>query len=206
MNESGGKSKSLLTGGPDALKLDPSIKARLDEIEHSLNPIKLQQAFLKTDFKLFQQLNITEKPPVPPGEVPGFLKMRARRVPRKPWVTPGKGPAKTHAADVGDLLSAFMGVHVVKETADRLKNEVTAKPLRDWRKLKSGEKALVLSFTAVIGGGTIAALLSRNESRQQALEFIQGKNIPVPGVSGLSIQISPCGRDKKFLLNYEMRW
>ena len=59
----------------------------------------------------------------------------------------------------------------------------------------------MISVTTVIAGGTIAALLARKKSRQPVLELIQG-NIPAPGVAGLSIQISPCGRDKKFLLKW----
>lgn len=208
MSGSDEKRESLLTGGPDALKLDPSIKAQLDAIEHSLNSMQLQQAYLKTDFKLLQHLNITKNPLVPIGKGPANLRRAisdaSRRPTRKPLVPRGKGPAKPHAASVADLLSAIMGVPVVKQSLDSAKNQATAKIHRDLRKLSTGGKASVISVTTVIAGGTIAGLFARKKTRQQALEFIQGKNIPAPGIAGLSIQISPSGRDKRFLLNLDL--
>jgi len=208
MSGSGKKSESLLTGGPDALKLDPIIKVQLDAIEHSLNSMQLQQAYLKTDFKVLQHLNITKNPIVPLGKGPANLRRAiskpTRRAPRKPLVPRSKGPAKPHAGSVGDLLSALMGVPVVKQSVDSVKNQVTAKLHRDWRKLPTGGKASVISVTTVITGGTLAGLFARKKSRQQVLELIQGKNIPAPGVAGLSIQISPSGRDKRFLLNLDL--
>ena len=211
MSGSGGKNESLLTGGPDALKLDPSIKARLDAIEHRLNSMQLQQAYFKPDFKLLQNLNLRRaisgatrrvpgKPMVPLGKGPANLRRAisgaTRRVPGKPLVP--------HAASVGDLMSAVMRLTVVKQAVDSVKDQVTAKLHRDWRRLPTGGKAAAISVTAVITGGTLAGLLARKKTRQQALEFIQGKNLPAPGVAGLSIQISPLGRDKRFVVNFDL--
>jgi hypothetical protein len=97
-----------------------------------------------------------------------------------------------------------MGLPVVKQIIDSVKDQVTAKLHRDWRKLPTGGKASVISVTTVITVGTLAGLFARKETRQQALELIQGKNIPAPGVAGLSIQISPSGRDKRFMVNLDL--
>lgn len=219
MSGSGGKNESLLTGGPDALKLDPSIKTRLDEIEHRLNSMQLQQAYLNPDFKLLQNLNlrpsisgvaqrIPGKPLVPPGTGPANLRRAiagaSQRVPGKPLVPRGKGPPKPRTAYVGDLMSAVTGLPVVKQALDSVKDQVTAKLHRDWRRLPAGGKAGVISVTTLIAGGTLAGLLARKKTRRQALEFIQGKDIPAPGVAGLSMQVSPLGRDKRFVVNLDL--
>jgi len=93
---------------------------------------------------------------------------------------------------------------------DKVKEKAMAKLLRDWQRLSTGDKTAVISVTTLITVGTLAGILARNETRQQALKLIQGKNLPAPGVPGLSIQVSPCGRDKRFLVNLDLvafrRW
>lgn len=182
---------SLLTGSDSALKLDPEIEAKLRALKLRLDSLSLRQSLLKTDPTLSSGFSLTSPTlgaPKPPT----------------PIVPAGKGPAKPRPGQPGDVLSALMGVPAVKRAVEKVKTEATDKLRRDWKKLSKGEKAGVVSTAVVIAGGALAGVLSQDKTRQGALEFVQGKSIPVPGVDGLSFSVSPVGKDKKFMVNFDL--
>jgi len=191
MTEPKQPSKSLLTGGPGALKLDPEIEAKMRAIKFELDIMRLRGSFLKPDFNLLRGIDLG-------SPITGAAKPPAPLVPR------GKGPAKPRPGKAGDLMSAFMGVPAIKRAVDNIKGKATDKLRHDWKSLSTGGKVATISTAVLISGSALAGILSHDKARQEALEFIQGKNIPVPGVTGLSFSISPVGKEKKFMLNFDL--
>lgn len=185
------QSKSLLTGGQGALKLDPEIEAKLRAIKLELDIMHLRESVLKPDPSFLRTINLG-------SPVVGAAK------PATPLVPRGKGPSKPRPAKAGDLISALMGVPAVKRAVDTVKAKATDGVRRDWKRLSTGGRVAAISTTVLIGGAGLAGILSRDKARQESLEFIQGKNIPVPGVTGLTFSISPVGKNKKFMLNFDV--
>jgi len=184
-------SKSLLTGGQGALKLDPEIEAKIRALKLELDIMRLRESFLKPDPSFLRSIKLT-------SPIAGAAK------PPTPLVPRGKGPPKPRPGKAGDLISALMGVPTVKLAVENIKGKATDRLRRDWKRLSTGGKVATISTAVLIGGGGIAGILSHDKGRQEALEFIQGKNIPVPGVTGLTFSISPLGKDKRFMLNFDL--
>ncbi len=174
------------------LKLDPKIEYQLELIEARLNALNIANELSlvpnpMTSANMRLQQSLVQAPA-----------KRTTLVPR------GKGPSKPRRAEMSDLLKALMGVPAVKNAVDKTKKQAISKLSQGWKNLSPGGKALVISETVLIGGGVLAGILASNSSRGQALEFIQDKSIPVPGIDGLNIQISPVGKEKKIMINFDL--
>jgi hypothetical protein len=102
--------------------------------------------------------------------------------PRQPLVPAGRGPATPRAASVGDLLQATMRIPAVRAGIDRLRDQAGQQVRRDWNRLSAGEQALVITQGIVMGAGAVAGIALSPEARQLALDQIQGRDIPIPGV------------------------
>lgn len=122
----------------------------------------------------------------------------ARLVPR------GAGPATPRSGSVGDLLSAVVAIPAVRAAINRLRDMATHHLQRDWQHLSSGGRAATIGVAALITGGALAGILANDSSRQFALHFIQGKDIPVPFVPGLSLQVNPIGPNQSVMLNLDL--
>ena len=154
-----------------------------------LDSLSLRESFLKLDPNFVFRLDLSS---------PTAAKAQS------PPVPPGKGPAKPRPGKAGDILSALMGVPSVKQAVDNVKENAANKLRRDWNRLSAGEKAGTISTAVLITGGALAGVILNDQARREALEFVQGKNIPVPGVTGLTFSISPVGKDKKFMVNFDL--
>jgi hypothetical protein len=113
--------------------------------------------------------------------------------PARPLVPRGDGPAVPRAAEVGDLLEAIWGVPVVQQIATRLLDQASQRARHDWRSASGGDRALFITTAAVISGGTLAGVLSNNDARARVLDLIVNRDIPVPGVDGLTVRVKPRG-------------
>jgi hypothetical protein len=47
----------------------------------------------------------------------------------------------------------------------------------------------MVTMTGLVGGSLVASILANRSTREGALNLIRGRDIPVPGVEGLSFQI-----------------
>jgi hypothetical protein len=72
-------------------------------------------------------------------------------------------------------------------------DEASQRARHDWQGATTGDRTLVISSASVIAGGTLAGILSNNQARTQVFNLIVDKNIPVPGVDGLSVRVKPRG-------------
>jgi hypothetical protein len=114
----------------------------------------------------------------------------------------GAGPETPRLAGAGDVVQALMKVPAVDQALTTIKTNATDRLRSDWRGLKTGEKVVVITQAAIIGGGALAATLSNPEGRQFALDLLQNKALPT-GVPGLNFQFNLAGPDQRvmFTLN-----
>ena len=108
----------------------------------------------------------------------------------EPLVPRGAGPETPRAASPGDLLGAVMAVPAVDGALTRLRTQATDRLASDWRGLSGGGKAAVVTSLVTIGGGALAGALANPDSRDFLLEQLNGRDLPVPGIEGLSVQFS----------------
>jgi hypothetical protein len=102
---------------------------------------------------------------------------------------PGEEPPKPKPGDFSDLLSAVSKTEQYQCSVGRVFDMMERTATKDWRSLSTGEKAIVITSTALIGGGAVSGLLSNQEGRKLALDKLLGADIPVPGVRGFSFKI-----------------
>ncbi len=184
------------------LRLAPELDLRLDpEIQAQINAMRMMQGLLDPDrirsslFRIdFGALLATQPPPWltgPPTPTPA------------PLVPPGAGPSTPRAATAGDLLKAVLRIPTVDVALTRLRSQAEERVRRDWRRLSTGERVLLVSHTALLTGTALAGVLANPEARQFTLGLIQNRAIPVPGVPGLTFQFNLTGpnRSIRFDLN-----
>ncbi|GEM_PF-870113 len=184
------------------LRLAPELDLRLDpEIQAQINAMRMMQELLDPDrirsslFRIdFGALLATQPPPWltgPPTPTPA------------PLVPPGAGPSTPRTATAGDLLKAVLGIPAVNTALTRLRSQAEERVRRDWRRLSTGERVLLVSHTALLTGTALAGVLANPEARQFTLGLIQNRAIPVPGVPGLTFQFNLTGPNRliRFDLN-----
>ena len=183
---------NTISGFNTELKLDPKIQLQMRAIEAKLNSEKIGY-----------ELSVVPNPQT-------FANMRLqqsllgyKQKDKSPFKR-GKGPVKPRKADTSDLLKAIMKIPAIKNAIERTKGKAVGNLKRDWKNLSGGGKALLISEAVVIGSGVLAGVLANSDAKRSALEFIEGKTIPVPGVDGLNLQIDPVGKEKRFMVNFDL--
>lgn len=177
-------------GQEPRLHLDPWVQAYM-----LLDPDKIQRSFLDLNLNLSGVALPTptgfQFPTTPPATP-------------APIVPPGAGPATPRAASVGDVLSALAAVPAVKNEITRLRDAASSQLRRDWRSLSTADKVVVVGGTALVAGGALAGIFANSSSRQFVLSQIQGKNIPVPFVPELSVQVNPIGPNQSVMFTLDL--
>jgi len=176
------------------LRLDPEIQAQINAmrmVREMLDPTSIRSSLLRVDFST---LLATQPPPwltTPPTPTPAPL------VPR------GRGPSTPRAASGGDVMRAILRIPAVDSALTRLRTQAAEQARRDWRRLSTGERALVITQSALITGGALAGVLTSPEARQFTLGLIQNRALPIPGVPGLTFQFNVTGPNQmiRFDLN-----
>ena len=198
------KPLSLFAPGQEPhLHLDPWVQAYA-----LLDPDAILQAMLALDLSLSAPSPPNLTLPTPPAGAgappPSAGTGPTAPAPSAQTVTRGAGPSTPRPASAGDLLAAVMAIPAVKTEITKLRDRATDQLKRDWRSLSTGDKVVGISVTALIASGAIAGIVSNNSSRQFALQQIQGRNIPVPLVPGLSFQLNPIGPNQSVMLNLDL--
>ncbi len=174
------------------LHLDPAIEAEMQAMRARalLDPALLRSTLLRLDVDSL----ISTPPPrwATPikGEEP------------QPLVPRGAGPETPRPAGVGDLLKAVSKVPAVDGALTNLQLEAERQARVGWGGLSTGERVMVITQSALIGGGAVAGILSRPDARQFALDVLQNRLLPT-GVPGLQFQFNLTGPDQRieFQLN-----
>jgi hypothetical protein len=167
--------------GDFRLQLDPAIQAEIQALQAGRPAPRLRQLILQPPWSRIQQdrLDRILSQPPPPGAPP--------LVPR------GAGPRTARAAEVGDLMNALWAVPAMRQTAEGLMGRLTLRLRQGWDRAPIGERAVVVSSAAAMSGLALAGVLSNDEARNRAFQLIVGRDIPVPGVDGLSVRFRPRG-------------
>lgn len=103
--------------------------------------------------------------------------------PKPPWES--KAPEVAKPASVGDLAQAVFEIPAVQKQIEAAKGKV----LKDLGRTSTREKVVLGTLGVAIGGGALAGIWSNPAARKTALDLLDGKEIPVPYVPGLAIQI-----------------
>lgn len=179
------------------LRLDPEIEAelalmRMRYIQRILNPVNVANSLRRLDPTVFGPLpppNVFSVPsPAPPG----------------PLVPEGAGPATPRPASTGDILRAVMAIPAVDTALTNLRTQAMQRARSDWRRLSTGERVLLVSQGVLVGGTALTAVLSNEQSRNFVLNQLQGRNLPVPLVPGLSFQFNLTGPDQRIMFNLDL--
>ncbi len=176
------------------LQLDPELQsqiAAMSAVRNALDPTSIRASLLRIDFNT---LLATQPPPwlrTPPMPTP------------TPLVPLGAGPSTPRAAGGGDVARAILRIPAVDSALTSLRTQAAEQARQGWRQLSTGERVLVISQAALIGGGALAGVLSNQEGRDFALNLIQNRDLPIPGVPGLTFQFNATGPEQsiRFDLN-----
>jgi hypothetical protein len=164
------------------LHLDPELEAEIRALQSGPPSPRLRNLVLFPDWTALEPMTLDRILRTPPPSTTS-----------RPLVPRGEYRGAPRAADVGDLMKAIWAVPVVQETTTRLLDQAGDRARRDWQGASTGDKALVVSSAAVIAGGSLAGVLSNNQARTAAFNFVVDKDLPVPGVDGLTVRLRPRG-------------
>jgi outer membrane protein OmpA-like peptidoglycan-associated protein len=125
--------------------------------------------------------------PVPPVFQPGPTPT--------PSVPPGPAPdplgrdKPARAATPGDALKALAATDAVKRAIKQAQEEAES----NWRRLPTGEKAVVVSTGVSMAALAAVGISSDPAARRSVLGALDGVEIPVPGVPGLKLKALTSG-------------
>jgi len=179
------------------LHLDPEIEAemalmRMRYIQRILNPVNVRSSLMNLDPSLLGT-----------GVPPNLFNLPSPPPPA-PLVPAGAGPATPRAATSGDILRAVMAIPAVDTALTHLRTEAMQRARSDWRRLSTGERVLLVSQGVLVGGTALAGVLSNEQSRNFLLNQLQGRNLPVPLVPGLSFQFNITGPEQRIFFNLDL--
>jgi hypothetical protein len=117
----------------------------------------------------------------------------------RPLVPAGRGPDRPRPATVGDVVGAFMRIPAVQAGVTRLREQAEGQIRRNWSRLSGGERALVITHGVLLGATTVAGLALSPEARQMALDQIQGRDIPLPGLP-VTVRFNLTGPEQQLFL------
>jgi hypothetical protein len=102
--------------------------------------------------------------------------------------TPEAAPELPHPGSVGDIFSAFASYAVIQQALDRLKEQAASQALRDWNRLRTGERILVVTSGIVIAAPALGFSIADPTMRAHLGSILNGTPLPVPGVPWLHLE------------------
>ncbi len=162
--------------GNFALQLDPQLQAEIRALLDNAPSQRLRGLFSHPEWRRLQQAEldrILRQPPFTP--TPAF--------------TPGAGPAQARAADVSDFLAALTAVPAVRAAMNRVLDQALTPLRRGIDDLTPAQAALLITHAVVMAGSLVTAINLQDNPPPFPLALILNRNIPVPGVDGLAVQI-----------------
>lgn len=112
-------------------------------------------------------------------------------------------PQAPKAGSAGDVLKALMGLPIVNENLNKLRDE----GLRQVRLLKTEwddapwrDRITAIVITAPLAAGVVGTVLGADDARHFAFGRLKGVDIPAPFVPGLSLHVDDFGKADPFLL------
>lgn len=171
------------------LTLDPEIVRMMGEIEAQMAARSILSEMLRPNWSLllpdFQSIVSTSasdifRTPTPPP-------------PASLWTSPrGAGPATPRAGELSDVTGAIYQLPAVQRLVGLAHDEGYRQlgVLRsEWGSASTGNRIAMVTMSALVVGGMITPIIANQQTRDLAFGLIKGRDIPVPGVDGLSFQI-----------------
>ena len=161
------------------LHLDPDIQRMAQELEMQMAARQIVGLWLRPDWSALLPAwqTIMSQP------LPG---------PAAPMFTPGAGPATARAGDFSDVTGAVYQLPAVQRLVEQAHDEGLRR-LRllraEWNRASPGERAVMVTMTSLVAGSSVGIIIANRPTRQTAFDLIKGRNIPIPGVDGLSFQV-----------------
>ena len=161
------------------LHLDPDIQRLARELEAQMAARQIVGLWLRPDWNML---------------LPAWRTIMLQPLPRPagPTFTPGAGPDTPRPAELSDLTAAVYQIPAVQRLVEQAHDEGLRR-LRllraDWDRASPGERAVMVTMTSIVVGSSIGIIMANRPTRQAAFDLIKGRDIPVPGVDGLSFQI-----------------
>lgn len=170
------------------LTLDPDIVRMMGEIEAQMAARRIVSQMLQPNWSLvlpdFESIvnsapsNLFRQPPSPPASI---------------WSAPrGAGPSTPRAGELSDVTSAVYKLPVVQRLVGQAHDE-GFRQLRllrsEWNSASTGQRVTMVTMATVVAGAFITPIVANQETRDLAFGLIKDREIPVPGVSGLSFRI-----------------
>lgn len=171
------------------LTLDPDIVAMMSEIEAQMAARRILEDMLRPNWNLllpdFQSIANTP--------TSNIFRTPTPSQPASVWTTPpGAGPATPRAGELSDVTGALYKLPAVQHLVG-LAHDEGLRQLRvlrsEWSNASTGNRVAMVTMTALVAGGMIAPIVANQQTRDLAFGLIKGRDIPVPGVDGLSFQI-----------------
>lgn len=169
------------------LQLDPQVQAMaMQYVQQQLNPATIRPALSQINLRISPTQGFGSPNTPNPFAVPTIP-------PAAPLVPAGAGPDTPRTATTGDLLSAIMAVPAIDGAISSLQTQASDRIQRDWSRLSTGAQIGVISTTALIAGGALVGVISDPSARRFALDQLNGKTLPVPGLNWLHLEINTGG-------------
>lgn len=168
------------------LTLDPDIVAMMSDIEAQMAARRILGDMLQPNWHLmlpdFQSM-LTSSPNIfaTPPPVAGVTTF-----PR------GAGPDVPRAGEVSDITRAVYQLPAVQGLVTRAHDEGLRQLRllrREWDSASTGERITMVTMATIFTGALITPIVANQQTRDLAFGLIKGRDIPVPGVDGLSFQI-----------------
>lgn len=124
-----------------------------------------------------------------PGVFPPPFTPKPSPTPQPQAGTPQGGPVnpfeeqRPRPGSPGDIAKAVAQTEVGKRLIEQAKEQAK----KDLGKLSTGGKVVLGTVGGSIAAGVIAGIASDPGTRKSALDFIDGKEIPVPGLEGIAV-------------------
>ncbi len=190
-----GQRTGTLLGEEYQLRLSPEIEAEIRAIRARLDFEALMASWLRPNWVSLDSLFTLPQLGPPSGSA--LLNLTPTLQPpvtQCGWTAPPGSTQPytdpTRTATMSDLMSAVWALPVTRCAVDRVREEAQSQ----WRRLRPGERALLISHSALIAGPAIAGILQDSAARTTVLKMVSGVWIPVPGADGLSVRLlSPDG-------------
>jgi len=170
------------------LTLDPDIVRMMAEIETQMAARRFLQDMLRPNWSLvlpdFQSIVSSPQPnifstPAPPSGTP---------IPYPNAV----GPVTPRAGELSDVTGAFYQLAFVQRLVTQAHDEGMRQlgvARREWNIAPTGQRIVMVTMATVFAGALITPIVANQQTRDLAFGLIKGRDIPVPGVDGLSFQI-----------------
>jgi len=173
------------------LTLSPETQAFMNRIAAEMAAKAWMDKLMAPDFELSMPVfhEYLLQPPVTLTP-PGMLWPAA--TPQSAPKPPNPGPSTPEPGEMKDVAKAIYKLPIVQSIVQRA-NDEAMKHLRalkvEWGAMPTGEKVIAVSTSVITAAAFITPILANKETRLLAFDFIKGKDIPVPGVTGLSFKI-----------------